>query len=94
MGLSKKDYETAKRNGISKNLAFQRYEYLFWDVERAVTEKPGSKIVEWHEWADVAKTFGISYTIFMRRRKKGMTPLESATKPKGKAGRPRKEGRT
>lgn len=95
MGLSKEDYKRAQKNGINKSLAYQRYEYLFWDIERAITEKPGSKVVEWKRWKEVAEKTGISYQTFQRRRQKGMTPEAAAKTPKGAhVGRPRNEDRT
>ena len=38
MALTEEQYRIAEENGIPKDLARRRYKYLFWDVERAITE--------------------------------------------------------
>jgi hypothetical protein len=38
--ISEEQYATAKENGISYDMVYQRTHWLDWDVERAITEQP------------------------------------------------------
>ena len=42
-GLTKEDYKTAEKNGISRQTAYQRYEMMYWDKEAAITKKVHKK---------------------------------------------------
>lgn len=39
--LTSEQYKIAESNGISKGLAYQRYEILFWSIEDAITKPKG-----------------------------------------------------
>lgn len=87
MGLKSEHYKIAKANGISRNLAYERHETLFYSVEDAIT-KPVRKITdEFLYWREKALENNISYVTFWKRRKKGMTLEEAATTPKRNPGK-------
>jgi lambda repressor-like predicted transcriptional regulator len=91
--LTKEDYATAKANGISHGMLYNRYYRLDYDLDRAVTEPPGSykritpNMKEWERWKHVAETNGITRQMFFNRLNsttmKDWTPEEAATVPKG-----------
>jgi hypothetical protein len=95
--LTKEDYARAKTNGISHATAYNRYYRLGYDLERALTEEPGSyeritpNMKLWDEWKVIAEKNGISRQVFFNRMnaknkdgKKTWTAVEAATFPKGR----------
>lgn len=90
MGLSVEQYKIAETNGISRNLAYQRYEHLFWSEEDAITKPVRRSDDDYIHWKDVAQANGISYVGFYKRVKRGMTPEQAATTPKSRSGEVRK----
>lgn len=96
MGLSREEYQTAQKNGISRQLAYQRVEVEFWDVEDAITRPVRYKDPYYVYWLNRALKNGLSYGAFRQRIRKGMTFKDAAMKPKdpGKgAGRPKTENK-
>jgi hypothetical protein len=91
--LTKEDYAKAKANGITHEMAYNRYYRLGYDVERAITEEPGSykrittNMQLWEDWKEVAENNGISKQNFYNRlnskSKKKWTAEEAATIPVG-----------
>ena len=79
--ITPKDYETANKNGISKRTLERRVRYDGWDVDRAITEKPGKgghRTGLWDKWKHVSI---VQYSTFSDRVRAGMKPEEAATKP-------------
>lgn len=82
--LTPEHIETAKRNGISKDLATRRVYYRLWSIERAITTPPRkrSRSSGWDEWKETAKANGISNAVYHHRiKKQKMTPQEASTTP-------------
>lgn len=80
-GLTNEHYEIAAKNGISAQAVYNRRKNLKWDIEKCITWPVQNK-VNWNEWREIAEKTGISYAGFWKRIKKGMEPMEAATKPK------------
>lgn len=76
--LTKEDYAIAASNGISKAVAFRRYEGLHWSKEEAVTLPVGTrrKVVLTKEDYATAKENGISAQTAYHRRKVLKWPVE------------------
>jgi hypothetical protein len=86
--LTSEHYEIARSNGIASQLAYQRYELLFWSIEDAITKKPRKIDEDYLYWREKAKENGISYVTYWRRvRKEGYSHQEAATMEKFKRGR-------
>jgi hypothetical protein len=85
--ITKEQYEIARSNGITSQLAYQRYELLFWSIEDAITKKPQKTDEDYLYWREIAKKNGISYVTYWRRVKDGYTHQEAATMEKFKRGR-------
>lgn len=68
------DYEVAKKNGIIKRIANERFYRYKWDKQRTITEKV-QKPPLWSEYKELALAKGVSYQMFQRRTGKGMEPL-------------------
>lgn len=86
--LTEEEYMIACKNGIPRNIAKHRFEMMFWDWERAITQ-PVKKIKsekgkQWEQWEDLAKENGVDRTLFFQRIKDGMDEHTAATKPRRK----------
>ncbi|GAQ18005.1 ferritin heavy chain-like [Oceanobacillus picturae] len=62
--ISDEDYKTAKKNGIHKNLVYQRVHVCHWDVEEAITREvvKGQKSKKVMHLLDHAINNGINLT--------------------------------
>lgn len=83
--LTEEDYETARKNGIHYNLAYNRVYVYGWEPERAITEPPfemNKPTGEWDDWKEVCEQNGVSHQLFRTRKsralKKGMTDEQAA----------------
>jgi len=74
--LTAADYWTAKEKGIPYHTAYERFHKYGWDRQRTITEEVG-KLPEWEKYKEQALANKVSYGMFMRRRKKGMTPEQA-----------------
>ena len=92
--LTEEDYARAEANGISREMAYNRYyRCKGYDLERALTEAPGTykrvttNMQHWEEWKYIAEKNGIAKTTFYNRlnskSKKKWTPELAATVPTG-----------
>lgn len=91
--LTEADYAIAEKNGISREIAYQRRYKYFWSIKRTITEPVGAyKPVTnntklWDEWKDVAEKNGISRAQFFGRMNtsgtKKWSAEEAATRPMG-----------
>ena len=66
MELTKEHYAIAEKNGISRQLVYRRYNFLFWSLEDAIT-KPHANNEEYKHWKRVAVENGLSEEGFRRR---------------------------
>lgn len=78
----------AKENGIGYTHLHNRYHTLGWDLERAVTEPLRIQRSLYQDYKEICQAHNIRRDTFCRRVKKGMDPMEAATMPKRKEGRP------
>jgi hypothetical protein len=76
--LTPKDFETAKRNGISEERAKARFYKLGWSKQRAITQEIKKPQYDWHKYKDKST---VSEQTFYQRIKKGMSPEEAAFTP-------------
>lgn len=80
--LTKREIATAAKNGIKEDVASYRIQYLHWDRKQAITvpvKKRNSS-----GWIKVKKTAnmnGITYSIYIKRIKNGLTPEQASTMP-------------
>lgn len=77
--VTKKEFDKAQENGISRKILHQRIKNN-WSTERAITE-PVNKQKKHGEYRKIAESNGISRYTFYARVKRGMDPKEAATKP-------------
>lgn len=83
MYLTPDDYEIARKNGISKRTAYDRFYYRKWSKERAITE-PVRKVKVSHDpWRKVAVSNGINPKTYDTRIRDGWEPELAATTPSG-----------
>lgn len=64
--LTEEDYKIAESNGISRNTARHRYQYYFWDKDRAITE-PVRGYIDKSKWVKIAEKNGVSRATFHYR---------------------------
>jgi hypothetical protein len=76
--LSPKDFETAKKNGISEERAKVRFYRRKWSKERAITQPIKQPQ---HDWALYKNKSLVSMQTFYQRIKKGLSPEEAALTP-------------
>jgi hypothetical protein len=79
--LSEEHIATAKANGINYKNLFNRVYELDWEIDRAITEPVKKHSGLWQEYKEIAKSHGISGTLFHARVKRGLDPKEAATLP-------------
>lgn len=90
------EYEIAAKNGISKEVVYQRIHYRGKTVEQAITEplQNGLFLKKYQKYLEIAERNGISYRTFHARMTKKTvrkwTPEEAATVPPKRTGRVRK----
>ena len=78
--VTPKDYETAKRNGISEKRVYARVYMHGWNIDRAITE-PVRKQTRRMEWLQVSRENNISDNLFYARvNELGWTEEKAATK--------------
>ena len=66
--LSPEDLKTAKENGVSAKRAHERFYYLNWSKERAVTTPVRTHNTKERDWAEIAEKNGISRNTYYKRR--------------------------
>ena len=76
--ITPEEYETAEKNGVSKDLLEQRLRRLNWSRRRAVNETP-KKHGDHKYWYGIAKGNGINYNTFTSRISRGWEPERAAT---------------
>jgi hypothetical protein len=77
--LTPKDFETAKKNGISEVRAKARFYKLGWSKQRAITQKVRKSPQQ--TWSKYKHQSLVSEYGFYARIKKGMSPEEAALTP-------------
>jgi hypothetical protein len=78
--ITPNDYDIAEKNGLSKQLVYQRVYDYSWDVQDAITIP--KRIRKNHgNWVKVALENGLSRSSFYGRLAEGMTAEEAATLP-------------
>jgi hypothetical protein len=81
--LTPEDYEIAKSNGISREVAYKRFYELHMSREDAISKAIGtrrrSKYTD--EIIELAKSNGVSYRLFTTRVREGWSWLQAATDP-------------
>ncbi|BAR82269.1 gp38 [Bacillus thuringiensis serovar tolworthi] len=75
------EYERAERNGINRRTLSARIRVSMWDKEKAITEPLTHKNSQWSKWKEVAKKHGVGYQTYYQRVKRGLEPLDAATRP-------------
>lgn len=81
--LTREHYRTAKKNGISPQLAYARFYNHGWSIEQTITQVPQPKGEGIYKpFKEQCEQNGITRNLFYKRIKKGMTPEEAATRPK------------
>lgn len=81
--ITLKEFEIAKKNGISRNNVRNRVENLFWDIERAITEPVNPRGRKTNLYCDhirkLAKENKISTSTMYSRIQSGLSPYQAAT---------------
>lgn len=75
--LTKQDYETAQKNGISRKNAYNRFYNLGWSREKTITHSIIKKNL-WEQWKDKAVVKNIT---FYHRVQSGWDYEKAATTP-------------
>jgi hypothetical protein len=75
--LTDHDFEIDAHNGISRHNAYQRFYYLRWPKERAITEPMRSEMSNKQK----CKEIGLSYSTFIKRRSNGWSVERALSEP-------------
>lgn len=62
--LTEEQLKIAEQNGIRRDLAIRRYRDDVWDEEKAITQKPKKKLID---WVKIAEKNGIGKFTFYNR---------------------------
>lgn len=77
--LTDADYATALANGISRDLAYNRFYTKSWEKERAITLPPQKPDAERTKWRKIALSNGIARETFNDRLRNGWPYERAAT---------------
>ena len=92
--LTKEQFAIARSNGIASKTLYHRYYKLNWDLEKALTVKPGTvkggrKSSLTVEEREILKKNGVSINLFTTRLYYGWTRSEALNTKKMKRGKRR-----
>ncbi|USK57173.1 hypothetical protein LIS82_12190 [Cytobacillus solani] len=79
--LTDQDFETAEKNGISKENAYQRFYRYGWSKRRTINAPVKVYTNPWQKWKAIAESNGISERLFRRSVATKWEPEHAAMEP-------------
>lgn len=79
--LTPEDFQQAKDNGISYEMAYNRFYMLGWKKEKAITKPVMRRSWKWKDYEEACMKTGISKSGFYKRMKDGWDLTKASTTP-------------